>query len=105
MDNLHPKLPGFTQELTEILRTLGLDDLSLPVWSIRHTATRIYLDMAWHKNMAFPAKTWTKETGTKQHHTVQNTSVLDTKSVEASVDITKGPSKPKKEEITIHKET
>ena len=65
MDLPQPIFHGITSELSQILNTLGVDSLNPPLWSIRQTGSKIYLDLAWSKHGDFPAKTCDKETNAK----------------------------------------
>ncbi len=79
MDNIDPLFTGFTQELAQILKTLGVDKTSPAAWSIRQTSTKIYLDLAWSRDVEFPAKTPNNATGTQQVSTATKTSQMDIK--------------------------
>jgi hypothetical protein len=45
--------PGISSKLQQILGLVGVNDLDPPAWTLRQTASRIFLDISWFK---FPAK-------------------------------------------------
>ena len=65
MDITQPIFHGITLELSRILGTLSLDTFNAPIWSLRQTESRIYLDLAWSKQSHVPAQTRDKGTNAK----------------------------------------
>lgn len=69
-----PNFPGLGKRLAGILNALDLEKSSEPVWKLKETYGKIYLDIVWSKTI--PASTVTRQ-GKPLNHTQQQSSQLE----------------------------